>query len=167
LKYDSLAALETFLNHDGNRALSKPIVQCDGILDPIGENSSVWCPLVGAGRFVQHYLGIRKKGANTAIKVQTSAGFNDGFMALFCCTPNYLGIGPRSPLVLDFGPHYDPTREPPCSMEGSPTKKFRGTLDMLLAKMTVKPNASEEADTPDTPGDGGFCILRTRHTCTT
>ncbi len=92
LLFDSLQKLETFLSTGGNKILSDRLVKVTGVIsEEDGEPTDVYGALVGVGRFVNHYLGVRKGGPNVAIRASPGMGANDNFLTLEVCTRNHNG----------------------------------------------------------------------------
>ena len=68
LTFTSLRKLEVFLSTSGNQCLGDRVVKVSNVL-VYEEPQDVYCVLVGVGRYLQHYLGVRKGGANTQLAV--------------------------------------------------------------------------------------------------
>jgi hypothetical protein len=96
-------------------------------------SADVFVALCGAGRFLRHYLGLRKSGPNAVVRAHTDQGANDGFLRCYVATRNGAGIAAGSPVVINFGPDYDATAAH-SSLEEPSTKRLRGALDLLFLK---------------------------------
>ena len=75
-----MGSLETFLAHDGYRALAETIAKVPGILSEGDSTFILYCVAVGGCKYLRHYMGIRKRGANCTVVANTAAGANDGFL---------------------------------------------------------------------------------------
>ena len=89
--YENEALLTGFLNYPGNGALASPLMRIDGVLGVDGAPSSLYAVMVGLGRFVQHYQGIRKQGPNVVLQVDVSKGVNDGLVRVVASSRNKTG----------------------------------------------------------------------------
>ena len=68
LTFTTLSKLEVFLSTSGNQCFGDRVVKVSNML-VYEEPQDVYCVLVGVGRYLHHYLGVRKGGANTRIGV--------------------------------------------------------------------------------------------------
>ena len=68
LTFTSLSKLLVFLSTSGNGCLGDRVVKVSNVLVH-EEPQDVLCALVGVGRYLQHYLGVRKGGSNTQLVV--------------------------------------------------------------------------------------------------
>ena len=60
--------MEVFLSTNGNHCLGERVVRVSNVhLQDVPQD--VYCVLAGAGRYLQHYLGQRRGGANSLIVV--------------------------------------------------------------------------------------------------
>ena len=126
--FDKLVALTGFLSEGGNRILQDRIIKVNGVAkEGSADLEPVYCVLVGAGRHIQHYMGVRKGGPNAYIEANCATGAKDGFLTLKVRTRNAQGIAPRQPIVINFGAHYDLTQKP--DEEEPQYKHFKGALD--------------------------------------
>ena len=136
LLFDTLTALESFLSEGGNKILSDRIVRVSNVVledtDRVHEVGEVYAALVGVGRFLQHFVGVRKAGPNTFIRVRCDKGAGDGFLELVVSTRNGAGIAARSQVVLNFGSEFDLSFRP--DMDEAGAKKFRGALDKYFER---------------------------------
>ena len=78
--------------------LRERVVRITNVLDAEGLPKSVYVVLTGLGRYIRHYLGIRRGGANVQLCVNIGSGANDGLLAVKVATRNHRGIAPKSPL---------------------------------------------------------------------
>lgn len=133
LLFDAATALEGFLSEGGNKVFSDRLVRVDGcILAPSGGVSPVYVALVGVGRFLSHFAGVRKSGPNAKIEVNCGAGAGDGFLSLVVSTRNGVGIAARSQIVINFGNEFDLQFKP--DLEEPDAKRFRGVLEKYFNK---------------------------------
>ena len=147
LAFDSLPSLEGFLSEGGNKILSDRIVRVDGVvLDEAGGVSPVYVVLTGIGRYIQHFVGVRRSGPNAKILVDSTAGAGDGFLSIRAATRNSAGIAARSQVVLNFGNEFDMQYKP--DFEETAAKKFCGALDAYFQRERVSgavpPEEAEE-----------------------
>ena len=119
--------------------LRERVVRIGNVLNADGEPCSVYVVLTGLGRYLRHYLGVRRGGANVQICVNVGTGANDGLLTLKVKTRNQRGIAPKSPLVLNFGQQYE------FAYGDQPApKKFKGVLDAHFDKLRAAELASQE-----------------------
>ena len=90
LKYDSIGTLEQFFSHEGCSVLADTIAKVQGVLGNDEDTVTIYNVACGAARFIQHYLGIRKRGPNVILVASTSAGANDGFLEVAPTTQSVL-----------------------------------------------------------------------------
>ena len=108
LVFDSLAKLQVFLSTSGNKVLADRLVRVRGArVQEDGELQDVYATLVGAGRYMRHFLGLRKGGPNVALIADPGQGPSDSFLRLEVRTRNNVGIAPRSIVVANFGLEWD------------------------------------------------------------
>ena len=107
LLYDKEPLLEAFLNLLGNAVLAEALVRVDKILDENGQGCQMYVVLVGLGRYVRHYNGMRRQCPNAAVVACPPQGANDGFLQLVACTRNGGGFAAKTPIVINFGAEYD------------------------------------------------------------
>lgn len=144
--FDSISKLETFLSTGGNKILIDRLVKVPGVLvHEDGDVQDVYAAIVGAGRYIRHFLGIRKSGPNVAFIADPQRGPSDSFLRLEVRTRNNVGVAARSILVANFGMEWD---ESALKQEFSetPAKRFKGMLDKYFVE-----TASSSASAP--PGD--------------
>ena len=67
-----------------------------------GNLQDVYATLVGAGRYMRHFLGLRKAGPNVALIADPGQGPSDSFLRLEVRTRNNVGIAVRSMVVANF-----------------------------------------------------------------
>lgn len=133
LLFDAASALEGFLSEGANKVLSDRLVRVDGcILDSTGGVSPVYGAMVGVGRFLSHFAGVRKGGPNATIAVNCGAGVGDGFLALMVSTRNGVGIAARSQVVINFGNEFDLQYRP--DLEEPDAKRFCGAMEKYFQK---------------------------------
>ena len=155
LLYDSQCKLETFLSTGGHKVLVDRLAKISGVaVQEVAEAEGpplqdVFAALVGAGRFVRHFLGVRKGGPNVVLVADPSVGASDGFLRLDVSTRNRAGIAPKSIVVANFGVDWDSTAV--TDLSESPAKRFKGLLDQFLTK-TPKP---EDAQQGSAEGEDG------------
>ncbi len=129
--FDAHTALEAFLNAGGNKILGDRVVCIENVRRG-PETGTVWAVLVGAGRFLRHYLGVRRAGANATIELDLSKGAKDGCLGLRVRTRNGQGIAAKSPIVVNFGPGFDIART--AEADEPEMKKFRGAIEQYFKK---------------------------------
>ena len=134
LLFDSSSMLESFLSHGGNKFLVDKLVKITScFVEEEIESANLFACLIGAGRFLRHFLGIRKAGPNVQLIADPSKGLGDGFLSLITTTRNNRGVAARSMLVANFGFEYDTTAPKPDVTEPD-VKKFKGALDGYIGK---------------------------------
>ncbi len=153
LVFDDMAKLWGFLSQDGNRTLGDMLINISNVRDG-GKEGSLFAVPVGTVRYVKHYIGVRKGGPNTYIRVDTSKGVNDHLLSLVVKTRNGQGIGAKSPLAINFGPSYDFSRRNSFD-DGEAPKQFRGALDAYVRKhatetTTAEPQRQDGGAAPET-----------------
>lgn len=94
--------------------------------------SDVWVALCGVGRFLKHYLGVRRSGPNVVITAAPNEGASDTFLTATASTRNGAGIASGSPIVANFGEHF---AEEPISINEPDAKRFRGVLDSYFTRL--------------------------------
>ncbi len=147
LLFDSRRAVQTFFDDKENVFLADRVVCVENVHR--GEDlTSVWAVLVGAGRHVRHYAGIRRAGANASIEVDCAAGARAGFLTLRVKTRNGQGIAARAAIVANFGLSFD-VGEGEQVAEQQDTKRLRGALDSYFWQNIEQ---AEERATPGGPG---------------
>ena len=72
-----------------------------------GNLQDVYASLVGAGRYMRHFLGLRKAGPDVALIADPGQGPSDSFLRLEDRTRNNVGIAARSIVVANFGVEWD------------------------------------------------------------
>ena len=159
LLYDQEPLLEAFLNLSGNAVLAEALVRVDKIMDEDGLATQIYAVLVGLGRYVRHYNGIRRQGPNAALVACPAEGSNDGFLRLVATTRNGGGIAAKTPIVINFGAEYEHGSR--LGADDPEMKRFRGALDRVFeeqkkAAAAVQPSAEERVvlEPPPTPGLG-------------
>ena len=101
--------------------------------------------MVGAFRRLQHVVcGGKKHRTNVSLEAHPEAGPNDNFLRLVARSPNKAGIAMDTPLVANFGPLFDPTKEVPFSLDATPVKRFKSALDLLFESQQERMNQEEE-----------------------
>lgn len=109
-------------------------------MDDSSEPKTLYCVLVGAAYYLQHYVGLRAR-PNVALEVDVSAGWGSGFLRLVVKTHNGAGIARNSPLVACYGKGFDVNYKLPNS-EDDRVKRFKGVLEEFFAR----PSSSEAAE---------------------
>ena len=110
--------------------LDGPLLRVTNLFTPDSDvKMSVHCVLVGLGRLMRDYRGVRKH-PNVVFRVHAEKGPNDGFVEVVVRTHNACGIASGSELVADFGEHY----VPPSVPQTENAKRFKGALDVWLSK---------------------------------
>ena len=131
LLFDAIAKLEEFLSTAGNKYLSSRLAKISGCyLTEEDTASDVYAVLVGAARYLRHFLGLRKGGPNVAIVVNPSAGASDDFLSVVTSTRNNVGIAARGIVVANFGVDYSEAEN--VDFDEPDVKKFKGMLDRFL-----------------------------------
>lgn len=142
LVFDSIDALRIFFSEDGRKSLADKVVRINGIkLTQESESaSSVYVVLTGFVRHVGHYTKFGRKAPNCHLRVNTTAGVNDGLLQLVVRTPNHCGIGLGGLVLMDYGLTYNHDLQ--ISLDEPDAKKFRGILDSYFSSLTVAKVAS-------------------------
>jgi len=136
LLFDSASMLEGFLSTAGNKLLIDKLVKIPGVfMSEEDGRVDIFAALVGVGRFLRHFLGLRKAGPNVAIVPVPAAGATDGFLTLVTQTRNNVGIAAKNMLVANFGAEYDHSVKP--EVDEPDVKKFKGALDSYFKKIKV------------------------------
>ena len=137
LLFSGAAGVKECLHTAGNaELLDGPLIRVTGLRCPGGrkdggsEVMDAYGIPVGAARYMTHYEDAGRSHANARIRVRPSRGANDGFLELQVRTHNGHGIAAGREIVLDLGPARARGLEPP-------SKRFKGTLDTLLAKQAA------------------------------
>ena len=104
---------------------------------PGGKVMDAYAIPVGAARLVSDYQAAGRHHPNACMRARPSVGPNDGFLELIVRTHNGHGIAAGREIVLDFGAARAHSLDP----NASPTKRFKGALDDLLAKQMAKASA--------------------------
>ena len=134
LLFDTLGRLESFLSTSGNKFLGERLLKISGCLLDEGETGSdVYAVLVGCGRYLKHFLGVRKGGPNVEMVVDPSQGACDKFLSLVVKTRNNAGIAAKTQVVANFGADWDASVRP--DLDEPDAKRFKGVLDSYLEKM--------------------------------
>lgn len=107
----------------------------------------VYGVVLGIFRYLKHVSESPKKRAvaNVKIVVDPSKGFNDGLYTLVATgssNKHSKNIAMNSPLFCDFGPGWDPEKE--YSVDGTPAKKFKGSLEALFEEQKKRPSQKKE-----------------------
>ena len=132
LLFETITKLETFLSTGGHKVLCDRVMKISGVrVHEEEEAQDIYAALMGAGRYVRHYLGLRKGGANAVFSIDPAQGASDAFLSLKVQTRNLVGIAARSMIVANFGLMWDSSS---CvvsagSESEAPAKRFRGMLD--------------------------------------
>ena len=154
LIFDSCSKLETFLSTGGNKILVDRLVRVTGVLVQEGAGlQEVYAALVGAGRYIRHFLGVRKAGPNVAIVASPGHGASDQFLRLEVRTRNLVGIAARSIVVANFGVDWDASAVS-TEVSETPAKRFRGMLDKCFGD-AAGDTVTEAASSTGVPEDGG------------
>ncbi len=148
LLFDNLQKLETFLSTGGNKILSDRLVKVTGVIsEEDGEPTDVYGALVGVGRFVNHYLGVRKGGPNVVIRASPGMGANDNFLTLEVCTRSHKGIAAHTVIAANFGVQWQDVLDD-CGEQ--PAKRFRGMLESYFPKQdSVAPDEASDNEKAD------------------
>ncbi len=155
LWFDTPGALESFLNIPANSILRDRLIQVDDVFHSEGRGP-IWGVLMGVGRYVRHYMGVRRAGPNAILTVDCSKGVRDGLVDLRVKTRNGQGIAARSPIVINYGSDYDLTRI--GEEEGQEAKRFRGALDSYFQRREKEDEGGVTPSTEDVPGGDGTAL---------
>ena len=147
LIFDSVPKLETFLSTGGNKILADRLIRITGVL--VQEDAApqdVFAALLGAGRYMRHFLGVRKAGPNVSLVAAPQHGATDKFLSLMVHTRNNVGIAARSIVVANFGVEWDSSAVA-SEISEAPAKRFKGMLDQYFVESSDKgiegPSGSE------------------------
>lgn len=150
LLFSTARGVANFLNTEGNGVLlDGPLLHISGLATATDEKMELFAVQVGVSMFIPDFRG--KKGrANVTLRITPSLGANDGFLSFVAQTRNACGIAAGSPILCDFGESYRQTHGDPAS---SPAKRFRGALDVLVAKQwqALGRQAADNTEGTETP----------------
>ena len=133
LLFDSAGRLESFLSTAGNKFLGERLLKISGCLLDEGETGSdVYAVLVGCGRYLKHFLGIRKGGPNVEMVVDPSQGVSDKYLSLVVKARNNAGIAAKTQVVSNFGADWDVSVR--HDLDEPDAKWFKSVLDSYLEK---------------------------------
>ncbi|CAE6933889.1 unnamed protein product [Symbiodinium sp. CCMP2592] len=130
-KFTCYEALAKFLRLPGHGFLADGVVKVDNARVK-GSRASVYCVLLGAARYVQHFQGIRKQ-PNCAWQVDSACGSGSGYLKLVVRTHNGAGVARNSQLCTNYGLAFDFAQAAEM-FEDDRVKRFRGALDAVLSK---------------------------------
>jgi hypothetical protein len=125
-------AVTNFINMHGYAALMEGYFLKAGPLAGVdGDDHYVYSVLAGMARLLG-FPAAKQRRTNVKLVARAEKGANDGFIDVIVSTRNGLGIAPGSILIFDLG-NASECGEIPTS---TPTKKFRGALDLLIENKT-------------------------------
>lgn len=143
LIFDAHSKLETFLSTGGNKILVDRLVRVTGVLvQEDQEPQDVYAALVGAGRYIRHFLGVRKAGPNVTLVASPQHGACEQFLRFEVHTRNNVGIAARSIVVANFGVDWDASAVA-LEVSESPAKRFKGMLDKYFSEATDARQAAQ------------------------
>eukprot|EP00974_Lingulodinium_polyedra_P074261 7196938-Lingulodinium_polyedra.AAC.1 len=74
--FDSASKVAALLSQ--HKVFADRVVRVDNVMgSDVDVPRTIYVVLTGAGRYLKHYLGIRRGGANVHISVNVGAGAND------------------------------------------------------------------------------------------
>ena len=131
-----------------NGFLANSVVRLDGVRMH-SQTCELFCILVGAARFCQDYVGVRRF-PNVVLDFDPTKGCSPECLKLKVVTPGGCGIAAGQPLLLKFGPAYNKEWQNP---EIESQKRFKGALDvaMGLTGANDTKEAKPEEKLPETP----------------
>ncbi|CAJ1330342.1 unnamed protein product [Effrenium voratum] len=133
-KFSSLDKLTSFLKLPGHAALADGVVAIYNVVLEEGRApGTVFCVLLGAAYYVQHFTGIRSR-PNVAFLPNPSAGMGSELLYLQVRTFNAQGIARSSPLVCSYGLGYDLAAKSFVEDGDDRVKRFRGALDEIFQR---------------------------------
>ena len=129
---DDRSKLQTFLNT--HETFWGSVVHIRNVASRDRTLISVWAVLLGLGLHLQHY-SLFRKSPNARLAFDPKEGFNKGALTLITDTKNMSGIRAQSVVVINKGVDIAGAeqREP----SGTPSKKFKGALEILWQKSEV------------------------------
>lgn len=149
-KFSSLDKLTSFLKLPGHAALADGVVAIYNVVLEEGRApGTVFCVLLGAAYYVQHFTGIRSR-PNVAFLPNPSAGMGSELLYLQVRTFNAQGIARSSPLVCSYGLGYDLAAKSFVEDGDDRVKRFRGALDEIFQR-SLQHGDSGTSPTPSGP----------------
>ena len=147
--FSSLAKAVGFLKagNGANGFLASSVVRLDGVRMH-SQSCELFCILVGAARFCQDYVGIRRF-PNVVLDFDPTKGCSPECLRLKVETPGGCGIAAGQPLLLKFGPGYNKEWQNP---EVESQKRFKGALDVAMG-LTGDSEAAKPEEKPNNPDD--------------
>lgn len=138
LLFSSAAGLHECISTAGNAALlDGPLLHVSGLRCPGGEVMAAYAIPVGAARLVSDYRAAGRHHPNAVLRARPHRGPNDGFLELVVRTHNGHGIAAGREIVLDLGA----ARAVGLELTAPPAKRFKGSLDALLARQMARASA--------------------------
>ena len=138
LFYDSTTSLTRFLTHGSNRLLVDRFLEIHGVGSSLHleEGSSLYMAITGVGRYIRHYMGVRRGGPNAVLRVQTDRGCGEVFVSCVVQTDGGVGIPAKSPIVVNYGNEYINMSSTAKASDGRDLKfkRFRLMLDEYFAQ---------------------------------
>jgi len=148
LWYNSIAKLQEMLSVGCNKLLVDRLVRIDNLATEDGP-ISWYGALVGASGYAQHYAGLRKGGPNAYLRVNSSAGANDGLVEMVVKTRNAQGIAPKSLICINYGSEYDFSVQADTSE--TEVKRFRGALESYFTRAEPDKSGASSSNPNPTP----------------
>ncbi|CAE7241869.1 unnamed protein product, partial [Symbiodinium sp. CCMP2592] len=157
LWFDDLNLLKKFLAQPGHSVLLDRLIRVDNMPITADETATLYGALVGAASYLQHYLGLSKRGANVELVPMCGNGLSSTLVAVRVRTRNHTGISSRTLLCLNYGMDYDFSVGQDGAEDEAEAKRFKGRLDQLFKQQqqcqSGDDDKQKDAATTDQPVD--------------